>query len=148
MTPTGILIQPHATEMMRRRRIATRDLLQALGPNLLDGGRLQAPKATTAHIATPGRPVVLGWQLGPDTRTGRRHLLLARTPAGRHLVIVIANGPASVTVLTVWDQDSQPHLWNPCRLLPTEFGRRSLPPTYWCASGHWDRIGSRIDRPA
>lgn len=138
MTRTGILIQPHAGEAMRRRGIGQGELLAALGPDLVEAGELRVVPASTAHIAEPGRPIRLGWQPPAAEHGDRRHVLLARSPRGRHLVVVLVVGRASVTVITVWDQDGEPHWWQADRLAPTELGRRQLPPTYWCVSGRWD----------
>lgn len=140
MIGTGIYFTPHALDAMRLRDVAQPQALFGLGADLLEDGTLRIPTASTPCSAVPGQPVHLGWQPPGRMHPDRRHLLLVRTPAGQNLVIVGVAKSRVFTVLTLWDQDQTPHRWQSDRLVPTELGRRALPPTYWYRTNGWDLI--------
>jgi hypothetical protein len=119
----------HAFEIMRCRAISQREVMEALGADLIADGALAAPRATAGCRALSGAPVLLGRQT--THRSGPRSIVLGATAAGRHMVMAVVPSGSRLVIVTLWDAAEHPEWWRSDLLRPTRLGERELPPTYW-----------------
>jgi hypothetical protein len=98
------------------------------------GNRATRARYATGDQPVPGSPVRIGMQMPQPGRPDARDVLLAVTPAGERLhIIVTTPGGRPMRVISVWKPDDAENsdLWRPDRLGPTRAGERAMPDTSW-----------------